>query len=339
MCNMWLRYTSILFGFLVTAEPTSVRLMYGESHGISWTDLDINDRLPPLVSQMYMDVLSIDYHYQRRCLFYSGWGNIWSLPIEKPFGCEGIPRLVVEDGEATSLAVDWVQDRIYWTRRDCTVWRADLPGINQTLILNKTVNFSCLQSLVLDPYSRFLFLAADGNGFFRMDLDGGGLKRIQIEGRRSLQTVSLALDTGRKRLYLSVRWDSLPNILSCDYDGTGIQDYRLSAEWWNIFISIGVLGDQLFWAHRGWDGQGRDTVWKANVSEGGGLTWLKEYTAPGSLLDPETKIWTLKVYHPEVQMEKKEMSSSSCHRPEKLLLLAIMCICICNLFNYNYNVR
>uniref|UniRef100_A0A1B6M0S0 Bee-milk protein n=1 Tax=Graphocephala atropunctata TaxID=36148 RepID=A0A1B6M0S0_9HEMI len=310
--------------------------MYGESHGISWTDLNIDDRLPPLLTQMYMDVFSIDYHYQRRCLFYSGWGNIWSWPIE-PGGCKDVPRLVVEGGGVKSLAVDWVRDVVYWTLLDNrTVWRADLTGNNSTVVLSNTGNLARHDNLVLDPYSRFLFLAADGDHFLRSDLEGEGLKRVTIEGGRNIRVVSLALDTGARRLYLSVRWDHLPHILSCGYDGSRVQDYQLTGEWWNSFVSIGVLKDQLFWAHRGWVEGDHDTVWKAKVLGGGNLTWLKEYTAPGSFLGPITTIWTLKVYHPSIQMPREETwMISSAHQRSAQLLLTVATTCLWNMINYN----
>lgn len=55
----------------------SVKLLYAESHGIYWTDLDYPDRLPPLLDRYDAEVLGIDYHYRQRTLYFSSGGQIW----------------------------------------------------------------------------------------------------------------------------------------------------------------------------------------------------------------------------------------------------------------------
>ncbi|XP_054268444.1 uncharacterized protein LOC128990184 [Macrosteles quadrilineatus] len=290
-------------------EPEPIRLLYGESHGIAWTDVTTRKRQRNILTKRYLDVDSIDYHYKRNLFYYTGWGAIWRLPMEDA-GPEAQGEEIVRfDYGVGTLAVDWEHERIYWTSPSTGfVWRLGLDENegNSVVVVENAGNLTRHNNVAVDPYMRYLFVATESGHSLRTDLDGDNRMRLN----HGLRLTSLALDLQNRRVYTCGSKAFAPVLQSSDYWGENVMDYEIQhgSDWWIRLIGLDVFSTgpdqppQLFWVHQGWSD--KDTAWRVNTTNGH-LSWEQEYVASGTVLDPETRIWCVKVYHSDVQRRPK----------------------------------
>lgn len=74
-----------------------------------------------------------------------------------------------------------------------------------------------------------MFLAVEGIGFLRTDLDGGGYRTVEMKKDEYLREVTLSIDISSRRLYVSSRQDLVPKLITCNYDGAEVG--------WNCILS------------------------------------------------------------------------------------------------------
>lgn len=73
-----------------------------------------------------------------------------------------------------------------------------------------------------------MFLAVEGVGFLRTDLDGGGYRTVKVRRDEFLREVTLSIDISSRRLYISSRQDLVPRLITCNYDGGEVR-YTLAS--------------------------------------------------------------------------------------------------------------
>ncbi|CAL8330042.1 unnamed protein product [Gadus morhua 'NCC'] len=169
----------------------------------------------------------LDYHYTQRSLF---WAER-STGVLYRAGLSGPPRqkLVSSQRGVSGLAVDWLEDRVYWTNeehRDAPTNEAtgdirsvSLTGGNQEMVVSGLERPCCL---VLDPRQRVLFWLSGGpvSSIQRADLSGRTpAALIAVRG----QLTALTLDLADRRLFWARFGSNLQGaICSCDYDGENV---------------------------------------------------------------------------------------------------------------------
>ncbi|CAL8354608.1 unnamed protein product [Merluccius merluccius] len=148
----------------------------------------------------------LDYHYTQHSLF---WADRHTGLIYRA-GVTGAPRqkLVSSEWGVSGLAVDWLEDRLYWTNEE----RGDISSIsimgeNQETVLSGLDRPCCL---VLDP----------SQSLQRADL-AGRIPTPLLPGRGRL--AALTLDPADQRLFWAqFSSDVEGTIGSCDYNGQNV---------------------------------------------------------------------------------------------------------------------
>jgi len=286
-----------------TIDPVSVKLLRGERNGILATDVALSK---PILyfNYSHAEAYSVDYHYAKKFLFFTALDTIFRDEVVGRLTREKSPKVVVSSGVdgPVSLAVDWVHDRIYWmSNRHQTVEVADLDGGNRTLLLDNLQNIRYPNNIDVDPYAGYLFLVSNYS-MYRADLDGANLTRLQLRGEDVRGVKCFALDLSKGRIYYSGKEGDpetgTPYIASCDYEGEHCHDHNLAYKWNDIF-SMDVFRDTMYFAH--YSRKVPDTLYSVDLNA--------ERLTPKRLqsTDPFNEgIWSIKVYHPEVQKDPKQ---------------------------------
>ena len=154
-----------------------------------------------------------------------------------------VENLVQNVRNATSLAVDAGNQKVYWTEKTGNttgrIRRANLDGTNVQLVKNLT---SVPHGVALDPVGGKIYLTNGWGKVQRLNVDGSNFQPDLITG---LDTPGgLALDVSRGKVY----WTEMPGrIRRANLDGAHIQDVATGLE---TPINIAVSGDAIYWTEK-----------------------------------------------------------------------------------------
>ncbi|XP_054289919.1 low-density lipoprotein receptor-related protein 4-like [Macrosteles quadrilineatus] len=296
-------------------DPFSIKLLRGETNGISVTDL-AHSKSILYFNYTQSKTYSVDYHYTKRMVFFTAMNVIFRDEVVGRLTRVKPPSIVVSAGVdgPVRLAVDWVHDRLYWlSDKHQTVESASLDGANRTLLFDNVQNITFPNNLAVDPYAGYLFLVSN-HSVFRADLDGANLTRLQLPAEDTRGVKCLALDLRQRRVYYSGKegnpLSGIPYIASCNYEGGEGRDHPLAYKWNDIF-ALDVFRDTLYFAS--YRPKLPDKLYSVD------LTQAK--LTPKYLQTVDTTngdLWSIRIYHPGVQQDPRGKNCSDGNLNEKL---------------------
>ena len=169
-----------------------------------------------------------------------------------------VETLVPSVQNATSLAVDMVVEKLYWTGktsdRTGTIRRANLDGTDMQLVKSLT---SVPHSIAIDTTNDILYLTNAWGKIQRLNLDGSNFQPNFIIGLEVPKHITL--DIARGKIY----WTEGKNrIRRANLDGSNIQ---------TLFADLGTIGgiaiaeDKLYWTEQ--TGESAGKVQRANLDD------------------------------------------------------------------------
>ena len=183
------------------------------------------------------------------------WVNTNTGTLHHLVGTE-MGNLVSSVRSATSLAVDVVNEKLYWTERTGNttgrIRRANLDGTNVQLVKELK---SVPHGIALDAAGRKLYWTASSGKIKRANLNGSGSENVVPGGLESPK--GLALDVSGGKVYWT---EASGRIRRANLNGSNIQNVLTSLR---NPMNIAIFGDTAYWTEK--TGENTGAIRSANL--------------------------------------------------------------------------
>jgi hypothetical protein len=171
------------------------------------------------------------------------------------------------------FAVDETNNKIYWTlpAGSQKIQRADIDGTD----VEDVVSSGAGKYIALDVANNHFYTTAENPGgpVSRWNLDGTNLSVLLDNGANVRYPTFCALDLTNSKIYFRSNNSNNSDYLirRVSLDGSGIERDFISNQFNNDVqgIALDVSGGKIYWA-----GKGSDKIYRANLSDGSGVTEL-----------------------------------------------------------------
>ncbi len=199
------------------------------------SNLDLDIEIPPLSPVVHLEAA------QRPPIY---WVGATTGTLHRLIGDE-VENLVPTVKNATSLAVDMMGGKLYWTEktgdRTGRIRGANLDGTNVKLVKNLT---SVPHSIALDAANGKLYLANGWGKIQRMNLDGSNFQSNLITDLNAPR--HLTLDVADGKVYWIETTEGFRRIRRANLDGSSVQ-YVIN----NLTepVPLAVINGKLYWTN------------------------------------------------------------------------------------------
>ena len=184
------------------------------------------------------------------------WVNTNNGTFHRLVGTE-VEDLVPSVRNATSLAIDVENEKLYWTEQTSkttgSIRRANLDGTNVQLVKELT---SVPHGIALDTAGGKIYLTNAWGKVQRLDVDGSNFQPNLITGLDTPR--GLALDVMGGKVY----WTEMPGrIRRANLDGSNVEDVATGL---GTPIHLAIFGDTVYWTEK--IGEDRGEIRSANLN-------------------------------------------------------------------------
>ncbi len=155
----------------------------------------------------------------RKHMYLGDLGSIYRVDLSGS-GREEVLEVLSEEYSPIDIALDMVENKLYWTRSDRSIWRSNPDGSDVEDIL-RLGDYPV--DIALDPDEGKMYWSFDGpyfGGLMRANLDGSDVEDLVV--RERVEVVGLALDLEGRKVYWS---EARGTIHRADIDGTDVEDF------------------------------------------------------------------------------------------------------------------
>ncbi len=181
------------------------------------SDLDGSDTELLLADPVGSPILALDT--LRKHMYLGDLGSIYRVDLSGS-GREEVLEVLSEEYSPIDIALDMVENKLYWTRSDRSIWRSNPDGSDVEDIL-RLGDYPV--DIALDPDEGKMYWSFDGpyfGGLMRANLDGSDVEDLVV--RERVEVVGLALDLEGRKVYWS---EARGTIHRADMDGTDVEDF------------------------------------------------------------------------------------------------------------------
>ncbi|XP_054268436.1 low-density lipoprotein receptor-related protein 4-like [Macrosteles quadrilineatus] len=236
-------------------------------------------------------VYSVDYHLSKNVLFFHTKQQLFRTSMQQQ---NKAPVLVKNLTNCEGFAVDWVNDRVFWTfckSNGSAIVSAGLEGEDEKIILPPSkLGEKVVKRMEVDPYKGIVVWLANGV-IQSCDLLGGSFNSNLTAPEMTVR--GFALDRRMRRIYY-VGAVNQSALYSMDYDGEDKVLITSIAQFRSVY-GLSVLGERIFWVNYA---NVRDILYEAPLN----LTRAEDVNM---LHIVERGVWHMRVVHPLLQSRPK----------------------------------
>ncbi|XP_052101114.1 von Willebrand factor D and EGF domain-containing protein-like isoform X2 [Mytilus californianus] len=218
--------TNIVFVFILIRVGLSLNsnddetypvLIFSDTHSIGLFDTKSDN--VTILADGYAYILFLDSHYSKQYIFWSDYHGNTISRFQYPTEDRSTPEVIINVNKPTGVAIDPIDDHLYWAVKSNQIFRSNFDGTDSTIIVNN-VNFPL--DVDLDISNRLMFFVTASREIWKCNLNGSECNVVVDSTKIMFTSEHIALDFYDDRIFWTYIHQYSP-ISSTLFDGT---DYR-----------------------------------------------------------------------------------------------------------------